>query len=260
MNRPTLIFVLSRAACAFFWLLLPACEKERELGAPRAVPVAQDGALRLRVMTFNVRHEDAQDTGVKSWRERMVPVIRMIREEEVDVLAVQEAFHGQVADLWASLPDYEFLGAGRLDGKRAGEYTGLFYRREKFDLDPGNHGSFWLSDTPDRAGSKTWGNHYPRMVAWGRLRDRASGRSFLLYNTHWSHRHQDSRVRASALMAEHLAAQQKDGEPAIVLGDFNATVANGAIVRLRGKNANNMLLSAYDRIHGSEKQRNTLHF
>ena len=35
----------------------------------------------------------------------------MIRDETPDVIGVQEARHGQAADLWASLPDYEFFGS-----------------------------------------------------------------------------------------------------------------------------------------------------
>jgi hypothetical protein len=65
--------------------------------------------------------------------QRITRIVRMIRQEAPDVIGIQEALHGQAADLWASLPDYEFLGNGRHDGSRAGEYSAILYRREDGD-------------------------------------------------------------------------------------------------------------------------------
>ena len=146
----------------FAWLALvllaagsSACNRARALGPPKAVPVAADGKLELRLMSFNVRYENAEDLGLRAWRQRVIGAVRMIREENPDVIGVQEALHGQAADLWASLPDYEFIGAARDDGRRAGEYAGIFFRRARFEVDLSDSGTIWLSDTPERPGSKT---------------------------------------------------------------------------------------------------------
>jgi endonuclease/exonuclease/phosphatase family metal-dependent hydrolase len=170
--------------------------------------------------------------------------------------------HGQVADLWASLPDYEFLGVARGDGGRSGEYTGLFYLRARFEAPPGEGGVFWLSDTPHKAGSATWGNTIPRMVIWQRFIDRSSQRGFSLYNTHWDHRHQASRLKSAELMRHHITTRHHPGEPIVVLGDFNAIESNPALLRLQGPadGGGPRLLDTFHALPPAENRRTTLHF
>ena len=105
--------------------VLPNCQRSRAVEQPKAVPVRADGALELRLMSFNVRYETPEDLGGRSWWQRIPGATRMIRRLQPDCIGVQEALHGQVADLWASLPDYEFFGVGRDDGQRDGEYSGI---------------------------------------------------------------------------------------------------------------------------------------
>ena len=163
--------LLMLAACV---LLAASCQRSRALGPPKAVPVAADGRLELKLMSFNIRYENPGDPGSRAWRQRVAGAVRMIREENPDVFGVQEALHGQAADLWASLPDFEFFGAGRDDGRRSGEYSGIFYQRVRFEVDSTDAGTFWLSDTPEKPGSMTWGNGIPRVATWLRLADRAT--------------------------------------------------------------------------------------
>lgn len=225
------------------------------------MPVAENGELRLRLMTLNVRYENDGDQGSRSWGQRIPGVVRMIREEAPDFIAVQEARHGQVADLWASLPEYEFLGVGRDDGIRAGEYAGIFYLRDRFEADPTEGGTFWLSDTPQTPGSATWGNSIPRVVVWRRFTDRASQRSFAVYNTHWDHIHQGSRLKSGEMMRRHITSRTHPQEPAVVLGDFNSIESNPALLRLRGAADDpHHLVDTFQALHAGEKRRTTLHF
>jgi endonuclease/exonuclease/phosphatase family metal-dependent hydrolase len=193
----------------------------------------------------------------------------MIRREKPDVFGVQEALHGQAADLWASLPDYEFFGVGRDDGKMAGEYSGIFYQRDRFTPDKEDCGTFWLSDTPGRAGSKTWGNEIPRVAAWLRFIDLATGRGFYVFNTHWDHRNQPSRERAALLIAKRIDARRHTDEPVALLGDFNSVETNPGLIYLTGRRVKvagseqtwgNGLVDAYQSLHSGEKNRRTLHF
>ena len=110
------VFVMVVAA------MLVGCRKEEP---PKAVAVRLDGALELQLCSFNVRYEGDQDQGWKAWPNRLDRVLGAVREVDPDVMGIQEALHGQVADLWASLPDYRFYGLGRDDGKRQGEYAGM---------------------------------------------------------------------------------------------------------------------------------------
>ncbi|WP_052574122.1 endonuclease/exonuclease/phosphatase family protein [Haloferula sp. BvORR071] len=197
-------------------------------------PKSPDGRLHLTLASFNIKYEGDDLTGYRAWPTRMRGVLATIRGMNPDVIGVQEALHGQCADLWASMPDYAFYGAGRDDGKRAGEYAGIFYRRDRFERDITQQGIFWLSDTPEVPGSKTWGNDFPRVVTWTRLIDRASKKGLYVYNTHWDHRNQPSREKAAVLIAQRIEQRQFKDEPVVLLGDFNAGTDNAAVSYFTG--------------------------
>lgn len=242
---------------AILALSATACRRSRVLGPPKAVAVATDGRLELKLMTFNIRYENDEDAGARAWRQRVIGAVRMIREEAPDVIGVQEARHGQAADLWASLPDYEFFGAGRDDGRRSGEYAGIFFRRDRFEADESDSGTFWLSDTPQQPGSKTWGNGIPRTVTWLRLVDRSSQRGFYVFNTHWDHKHQGSRERSAVLLAQRISRRKLIDRPVVLLGDLNAVEKNPGVAVL-ARDAR--LIDTFQALHPKEPARTTLHF
>ena len=249
---------------------LTSCQRSRALGPPKAVAVRDDGAIALNLMSFNIRYENPDDLDAHSWRQRVPGAVRMIRRENPDIIGVQEALHGQAADLWASLPDFEFSGVGRDDGLRAGEYSGIFYRKDRFQLDSSDCGTFWLSDTPSTPGSRTWGNEIPRVAAWIRLIDLATMRGFYVFNTHWDHRNQPSRERAALLIAQRIDGRKHTDEPVAFTGDFNSLLSNPGIVYLTGGGGqvagspqiwSNGLIDTYQALHSNEKNRSTtLHF
>lgn len=222
------------APVAFGLLLFSTtgCQRER---TPRGVEVSEDGALHLTLATFNIKYEGDDLSGFKAWPNRMRGVLKTIRTMGPDVLGVQEAMHGQCADLWASMPDYAFYGVGRDDGKWAGEYAGIFYRRDRFEQDASEQGVFWLSDTPEKPGSKTWGNFFPRIATWTRLIDRASSKGFYVYNTHLDHQNEGSRQRAAVLIEQRIEQRQHKDEPVVLLGDFNSGPDSAAFGYFTGK-------------------------
>ena len=246
-----------------------SCRRPGRSAPPKAVPVDPGGRLELRIMSFNVRYENGEDRGPRAWHQRIVPAIRMIREESPDVFGVQEARRGQAADLWASLPDYGFLGVGRDDGQQSGEYSGIFFRRDRFEPSASDRGTFWLSGTPETPGSKSWGNDIPRTATWLRLIDRATQRGFYVFNTHWDHRHQGSREQAALLLARRIDQRAVPTDPVILLGDFNAVERNPAVAYLSGKRVplagreavwNHPLIDVFQTRHPAERARTTLHF
>ncbi len=248
---------------------LIACQRSRNEGPPKAVAVRSDDAIALNLMSFNIRYETPEDLNDHAWRQRVAGAVRMIRRESPDIIGVQEALHGQAADLWASLPDYEFFGVGRDDGQREGEYSGIFYRKDRFKPDPDGHGTFWLSDTPATPGSHTWGNEIPRVAAWIRLVDLATMRGFYVFNTHWDHRDQPSRERAALLIADRIDTRKHADEPVALIGDFNSNESNPGIIYLTGKSGNvagtsrswkNGMQDTYQTLHPTEKNRRSLHF
>jgi endonuclease/exonuclease/phosphatase family metal-dependent hydrolase len=191
----------------------------------------------------------------------------MLQREKIEILGIQEGLHGQVADLWASLPNFSFQGVGRDDGKKRGEYTGIFFNKDRFRLDSDNRGTIWLSDTPDKPGSKTWGNQFPRCATWVRLVDRSSGQPLWVINMHLDHMNQPSRDKGVRLVAERLVKMNPKQEPVVWMGDFNATDWNSAVRFVWGDRTNvgvvkgfTGLNETFNLLHPKERARGTLHF
>lgn len=192
------------------------------LGILSVLGVAPAGAQDLRVMTFNVRLLTDGD-GPNQWRHRRELAAQVIREQQPDVIGTQELFAEQGDDLVARLPDYAWFGTGRRGG-RGDEHMGVFYRRDRLRVV--ESGDFWLSDTPDVAGSITWGNLLPRMVTWALFERLADHRRFYLFNTHLPYREQDeeARVRGVEAIMRRVRALPQD-VAVIVTGDFNTSPA-----------------------------------
>ena len=133
----------------------------------------------LRVMSFNVRYP-AKGDGQNRWEVRQDTLVRAIRLKNPDLLGTQELFYIQGEYIAQNLPEYEWFGNSRR-GNREDEHMGVFYKRSKLRVIEA--GNFWLSETPEVAGSRAWGATLPRMVTWALFEVRASGKRFYFYNT-----------------------------------------------------------------------------
>jgi len=193
---------------------------------------ADDPGSCLRVMTFNIRYGTAND-GPNRWPNRRELVFERIRQTHADVVGLQEALDFQIREILAAVPGYASIGVGRDDGKRRGEFSNILYRTDRFR--PDAQGTFWLSDTPNVPGSRSWGNTIPRICTWARLVEKRTGRAFVMFNVHLDHRSQPSREKSAALVARRIAGRSHPADPVILTGDFNAGEQNPAILYLKGK-------------------------
>jgi len=188
-------------------------------GAAGWTAPAQGLAEALRVMTFNIRYDNPGD-GEDGWANRKAKVASMIRLHGADVVGLQEAQPNQIADLQAALPLLAWFGTGR-SAERDGEHCAVFYRRDRLEVLA--ESTFWLSETPDAAGSRGWDAALPRIVTWGRLRDRRSGSVFHLFNTHLDHVGEGARRESARLLLRKVAEIAGPDGPVVVTGDFNTT-------------------------------------
>lgn len=184
----------------------------------------------VRVMSFNIRYDEPRD-GVNAWPSRKQKVADVIRFHKADLVGVQEALLTQLRDLEAMLPDFAWCGVGRTDGKDAGEYSAILYRKSRFQLIDCK--TFWLSPTPEVAGSKGWDAAYPRIVTWAKFRDRVTRKSFIHFNTHFDHVGQTARVESSKLILQRVAAVA-GATPFVLTGDFNVVESNEAYKTIVG--------------------------
>jgi endonuclease/exonuclease/phosphatase family metal-dependent hydrolase len=177
------------------------------------------GQKTLNVMSFNIRYSTLRDSA-NAWLYRKDKAASQIQFHEAQIVGLQEALHEQVMDLKARLPKFAHLGVARDDGKTKGEYSCILYDSTR--LKTLESATFWLSETPDVPGSKSWDAAITRIVTWAKFKDLKSKKTFYVFNTHFDHIGKVAR-RESAKML--LAAVQRiaGNEVAIITGDFNAT-------------------------------------
>lgn len=175
----------------------------------------------LKVMSYNLRLDTPVD-GVNQWPNRKEKVVALINKHNPDVIGVQEALHHQLQDLLKMLPDYSYCGVGRDDGKEAGEYSAILFRNSRFGLLDSK--TFWLSETIDLPGSKSWDAAITRVFTTARFFDRDLKKEFLMVNTHFDHVGKIARANSTRIIKAYLAAMRAGGStaPVLVSGDFNS--------------------------------------
>ncbi len=183
-------------------------------------------AQDINVMTFNIRLNTSSDS-LNAWPYRKDKVASTILYHEAQILGVQEALHDQMLDLQKRLPAYKFLGGGRDDGKTKGEYSAIFYDTNR--LQALETKMFWLSETPEVPGSKSWDAAITRMVTWAKFKDRKTKKIFFFFNTHFDHMGQVAR-RESAHIVLRKVKEIAGNSPVIVTGDFNAEPSDEPIM------------------------------
>lgn len=186
-----------------------------------------------QLITFNIRYDNPQDYP-NSWQERRDALVAFLKEQQADVLGLQEVLAGQMDYLSEALEaDYYSIGVGREDGKRQGEYTPIFYKKSRLSLQ--EQGYLWLSETPQLAGSKGWDAACERMVTYAVFRDK-KGEPLIVLNTHLDHVGKEARrqsVRLIDSLSRELSSRYQTQHIAL-LGDLNVSPQDQTIGLLEG--------------------------
>jgi endonuclease/exonuclease/phosphatase family metal-dependent hydrolase len=241
---------------AMNWTLVAACVAI--LCADSASACAAD-AMDVKIMTFNIRYENTGD-GPNVWSLRRELAGGVIRRFDPDFVGLQEAMPGQIADITRMFPAYRLLGRSRNADSKSGEAVPILYRESRWRLDDKQHGTFWLSGTPEVPGSKMWGNTLPRVVTWARFVDKQTGRGLYVYNTHFDHQSEPARQKSAALVGKRIA-EREGREPVLLVGDFNADESSSAIKYLTGQSSESpvKLIDTFREIHPAGKHVGTFH-
>ena len=211
---------------AVVWL--SGCTSTRTFEPASAPTASAQSAPPLRVMSFNLRYNNPGD-GINAWPNRKAWVARLIRYHDADVVGVQEALHDMLVDLDSLLPEYGRVGVGPTDGKNAGEFSAILFKRSRVEVQ--EHQTFWLSTNPEVVGVKAWDAALERIATWGRFRDRATGCRYVHLNTHFDHRGETARQESAKLVRRRLASLA-GGLPVILTGDLNASPTSVAYATL----------------------------
>jgi len=201
--------ILSIMTLALFGITLSAGAADMQKGA---------NETSVKVMTFNIRTFMFTD-GKDFWPFRKDEVTKLVKSYSPDIIGFQEVTRYQIDDLKRQLKSYESFGKGRQGGK-SGERCPIFYKKDRFELL--DYGTFWLSESPNDPGSRSWDAAFPRIVTWGEFKSKKTGQVFHFFNTHFDHQGVMARRNSARLMVEKIVAIAGEG-PAIAAGDFNMT-------------------------------------
>lgn len=170
-------------------------------------------------MTYNIR-QDAPDAGDRNWSVRRNLIKERINTHNADIIGVQEAKGNQINDMEADLPEFWRIGTGR-DGNWTSEHSSIFYRTSRFKALAS--GTFWLSPSaPTVATGPSWDAAYRRICTWAQFQDKVTSLKFWVFNTHFDHKGSVARENSASLILSQMQAKI-GGQPAILMGDLNAT-------------------------------------
>ena len=170
----------------------------------------------ITMMSCNVRCLTPMDLGKKSWFYRADLLMQDIAAQTPGIIGFQEATRWQYDYLVDVLVGYDSVIDYR-DNSIIAEGCPIFYNEALYTLK--DKGSFWLSETPEVM-SKDWGAAHYRICSYVILTEKASGKDFVVFNTHLDHVSDEARIKGIQVVLDKIA--QFGGMPAVIMGDFNA--------------------------------------
>jgi endonuclease/exonuclease/phosphatase family metal-dependent hydrolase len=194
----------------------------------------------FEIISFNIRLDHSGD-GKNQWSKRTFLVNGYFDKVQPAIIGMQEVLPNQLKDLEEMLEGYSYISVGRDDGESSGEACPVFFKKNLFNLLEGGH--FWLSETPDKPGSMSWGTHYPRIVTWAKLESTDSGFAIFMFNTHFSHISEEARSKSVDLLLKQMR-KIAGQSPVLLTGDFNTSRDTETYSRLIGGGEN--LLQLWD--------------
>lgn len=211
-NRIKIRFLLYPLSALLFLCMQSSCIEEDNLDTDQQI-----AGVQIKAASFNIRFDNPDD-GYTSWDNRRKGVVKFLDVEDPDILGLQEVLKNQLDYIDLRLSDHDYVGIGRDDGKAAGEFAPVFYKRERFQLI--DSGTFWLSETPDKP-SMGWDALINRICTYAFLKDQKTGKDIHFYNTHYSHVGDIARRESAGLILHYIDSLSQNVR-VILTGDFNA--------------------------------------
>ena len=183
--------------------------------------IACNRTSEIKVMSYNIRLSSGtiKADSIYHWEHRKQASLNLMHEENPTVFGLQEACPDQMDYMVENLPEYGYIGVGRDDGKRKGEFMSIFYKKEEVEFIDG--GTFWLSETPDEV-SKGWDAACFRTCTWAILKKKDTGKKFVYMNTHLDHMGKVAREESIKLIVKRAEELTGGKLPVFVTADFNS--------------------------------------
>lgn len=182
------------------------------------------------VLGCNIRVALPEDDAVgKGWSARKKSCIAIIKAQKADLIGFQEVLKVQADDLKKAMPTYGCFGfEGPEMDVNPETYNGIakniiMYAKKRYEVV--GAGIYWLSETPEIAGSKSWNTARARHVNWLRLKDKNTGLEFRVLAVHLDHKEQEARNKQGQMIVKECN-QYLPNFPQLLIGDFNVTAKN----------------------------------
>ncbi len=218
-------------------------------GYGRLLPV--DKAIGHRVLSCNIRVAlDEDETKGVGWSARRDICLQIIKSKKPDIIALQEVLKIQADDFQKYFGGFQLLGfdGPEMDAHTTG-YHGIaknpiLFSKDRYELQAA--GTYWLSETPLVAGSKSWETARARHANWVRLKERKTGIVFRVINLHLDHVSAEAKIQQAKMVVQE-SAQYLPQFPQILTGDFNTRYNSKVFEAVR----QNGWKESYETIHGA---------
>lgn len=183
----------------------------------------------LKVMSFNIRYDNPND-GKNIWENRKNEMLEMLNYYQPTFIGLQEALLHQLNFIVRGLENFSFIGVGREDGKEKGEFAPILFDTSRFNCIKQN--TFWLSEA-DNIVSIGWDAALPRICTYGLFKEKATGKYFHIFNTHFDHIGDTARLMSAKLIIKKIDEFVGKDEKVILMGDFNCEIDSEPIKMIR---------------------------
>ena len=170
------------------------------------------------IISYNIRYDNNWDIE-NSWKIRRNKIGQILVQYSASIIGIQEGLLNQVQYIDSSLIDYDYVGVGRDDGKKKGEFCAIYFDTTRYVLL--KNSTFWLSETPDTI-SVGWDAALERICTYGLFKDRITKKEFWVFNTHLDHIGVVAREKSSELILKRINKINRQSLPVILMGDFNS--------------------------------------
>jgi endonuclease/exonuclease/phosphatase family metal-dependent hydrolase len=173
--------------------------------------------MNLCFITSNIRFDNPED-GLNAWPNRKSLLAQTLLAHGPDLIATQEGRFHQLREFEELLEHYHIVDHHRSWIKER-MYPTFFVKKNAFEIIKSE--DVWLSETPEVAGSLSFGSTFPRLLTWMKIQIKNSEKKFLVINTHLDHVRPETRLEQVRVLTNKIQ-QLRDGVSYLVLmGDFN---------------------------------------
>ncbi|CAO2654191.1 Nn.00g109240.m01.CDS01 [Neocucurbitaria sp. VM-36] len=211
-----------------------------------ALVMKVQAALPIRVLTHNIRYAaNPPIEGETAWSSRRQLILNELKYNTLHnpeaFICLQEVLHEQLIDIISGLnsdssnqegDEWAYIGVGRDDGKQAGEYSPIIYRRAVWELE--NWETVWLNEN-GAVGKKGWDAGSVRIVTVGTFKHVASKRRVAGLCTHFDNAGTVSRRESAKILlklVEFVTSPSSSGSavriPCFLAGDLNSETSGEA--------------------------------